>query len=86
MKENHSIILEAIKTNASALQFASDKAKTDKTFILKAALTNGMIIEHLEAKFQHDHDIILKCIEQNAAVVCSYEKIKLMIIDDVELK
>jgi hypothetical protein len=50
MKENHNIILEAIKTNASALQFAAEKTKSDKTFILKAALTNGMIIEHLDAK------------------------------------
>ena len=59
------IVLQAIKQNIKALQYASDDLKNYKKFILNAIRTNGLVLEFVIDKFKNDRDIVSAAVEQN---------------------
>ena len=59
------IVLQAIKENIKALQYASHYLKNYKKFILHAIRTNGLVLEFVNDEFKNDRDIVSAAVEQN---------------------
>ena len=59
------IVLQAIKQNIKALQYASDDLKNYKKFILNIIRTNGLVLEFVIDKFKNDRDIVSEAVKQN---------------------
>ena len=59
------IVLQAIKQNIKALQYASDDLKNYKKFILNAIRTNGLVLEFVNDDFKNDRDIVSAAVKQN---------------------
>ena len=57
ISEDYLIVLEAVKQNGSALEFADEKLRKDKKFILKCIKTARGKLEKIDVSLNNDNDI-----------------------------
>lgn len=53
------IVLAALGTNGSALQYASERLRTDPKFVLSAVTQQGRALEHAPATLRANKDIVM---------------------------
>jgi hypothetical protein len=56
-------ILEAVKQNGRALQFASVELKNDKEVVLEAVKNDGHAFEYASDELKNDKDVVLKAVK-----------------------
>ena len=54
---NKNVVLEAVKQNGLALQFASEKLQDDKNVVLEAVKQNGWALQFASEELRNDKDI-----------------------------
>ena len=57
-------LLEAIKKDGSALEFASDKLKDDKKIVLKAIKKDWLALKFASNKLKDDKEVVLTAVKQ----------------------
>ena len=58
-------LLQAVKQNGRALQFASAALKDDREIVLEAVKQNGRALEYVSAALKDDREIVLEAVKQN---------------------
>ena len=62
---NKNVVLEVVKQNGLALQFASEKLQDDKNVVLEAVKQNGWALAYASENLRDDKDIVLEAVKQN---------------------
>ena len=53
-------VLEAVKRNGWALQYASDKLKADRKIVLEAVKQNGEVLQFASKELKADRKVVLE--------------------------
>lgn len=69
LKGNSWLVLEAIKQDAIAYCYASDRLKNDKRIAMAAVTSCSQALQWLPEKFRDDEDIVLAAIKHNEYIV-----------------
>ena len=67
LKKNKKIVLEAVKQNGKALQFADKIFKKDKKIVLEAVKQAGSALQFADKIFKKDKKIVLVALKSNVA-------------------
>ncbi len=62
---NKNVVLEAVKQNGLALQFASEKLQDDKNVVLEAVKQYGRALRFASENLRDDKDIVMTAVQQN---------------------
>ncbi len=57
-QDDHEVVLCAVKNIGAAVQFASDRLKSDKLIVLTAVKNDPYVLDFVDEKFRDDDDII----------------------------
>lgn len=60
-QDDNDVVLCAVEHTGSAVQFASDRLKSDKSIVLAAAKNDPYILDFVDEKFKDDDDVIDAC-------------------------
>lgn len=64
-KDNHDIVLSAVKKNGLDLQFASERLRGDKEIVWAAVKKNGGALKFASESLRDDRDIVQAAVEQD---------------------
>ena len=64
-RDDKEIVLEAVKENGRALQYASKLLRNDKEVVLEAVKQDGRPLEYASNELKNDKEIVLKAVKQN---------------------
>lgn len=65
LKQDKDVLLESIKKDKDALNYASDKLKNDKEVILEAVKINGLALYYASTYLKNDEEVVLEAIKNN---------------------
>ncbi|EFC38683.1 predicted protein [Naegleria gruberi] len=65
LRNDRKFILEAVKQNGLALEYANEIMKRDREIVLKAIQENGLALEYANETLKKDREIVLKAVKQN---------------------
>ena len=64
-RSSRSEVLEAVKQNGWALQYASAALKDDRQIVLEAVKQDGYALEYASAALKDDREIVLEVVKQD---------------------
>lgn len=65
LKNNTRVVLEAVKEDGLALEYASPQLQNNKVVVLEAIKQNGLALEYASSELQNDPDIVAHAVRQN---------------------
>jgi hypothetical protein len=68
-RNNTKIVLEAVKTNGLALQYASNSFKDNKIIVSIAVQNNGLALKYASTRLKDDPDIVLKAVKREGSAL-----------------
>jgi len=69
LKDNKNIVMEVIREDCYALEYAGDTAKLDRNIILEAITKDGFVLQYADKKFLKDKEIVIKAILSNGYAI-----------------
>lgn len=65
MKNDKEIVLEAVKNEGNAFQYAGEELRNDKEIVLEAINQNGSYLLYAGERMQNDKDVVLQAVRSN---------------------
>jgi len=81
MQNDREVVLEAVKNNGDALEYASEELKNDKEILLEASKTGNHVFDHASKDFSNDREIVLRAVQTDYSLSFASEELR----DDREI-
>jgi hypothetical protein len=65
LRNNKEVVLEAVKQNGGALEYASMELRNDKEIVLEVVKQNGYTLRYASEELRGDKEVILEAVKQN---------------------
>ena len=75
--DDKEIVLEAVKQNSNALEYANEELKNDKEVVLETVKKNGYALYYSSEELKNDREVVLEAVKQNGnALLYASEELK----------
>ena len=64
-RADREVVLQAVRQNGKALQYASEELKNDREVVLQAITQNGKALQYASPELQDDEEVVLQAVAQN---------------------
>ena len=69
VSNNKKFLLEVVKIDGVALEYADDKLKSDKEIVMEAVINDGYSLQYADKKFIKDKEIVMNAVKSNGYAI-----------------